>query len=74
MQNTRLFADYRERAQKTFLAEVVFAKYMSYLSVSRKQCVNSYFVYLATNVYLCTHISVLMWACLFIYIYIFIDG
>lgn len=47
MKNTRMFADYRERAGKTFSAEDIFAKHTSYLWVSRNLCMNSYFAYLA---------------------------
>lgn len=36
MKNVRMSADYRKRAQKTFSAEDILAKHISYLWVSRK--------------------------------------
>lgn len=47
MKTVRLCADYRERAQKPFSAEDIFAMHLSYLWVSRNQRVNRYFAYMA---------------------------
>lgn len=40
-------ADFRERSQKTLSAEDIFAKHVSYLWLSRNQCMNRHFTYMA---------------------------